>query len=157
MGVWLFYNQHALVFPMDLQHCHIQDLSSCNSFFTQPNKLLVSHVYIYSHDTFTMASQRILNLCILIVASHLSKHERKHHCLPKHHFNIPNFSKCNSTLSEFNPMCQYPWPHSHTMHPCINFSFMLGIVAMVCWNSTNLSHMGSLSIFIITTGLSLPL
>ena len=29
-------------FPMDLHYCHIQD-PSCNSFFTQPNKIVSSH------------------------------------------------------------------------------------------------------------------
>jgi hypothetical protein len=42
------YNQQALVFLMGLQYFHFQDPPSYNSIFTQPNKLLASHAYIFS-------------------------------------------------------------------------------------------------------------
>jgi hypothetical protein len=50
LAVWL---SRLLVFLMGLQYCHIQDpFPLCNSFFTQPNKMLASHasmhIYLYS-------------------------------------------------------------------------------------------------------------
>ena len=38
-------------------------------------------------------------------------------------------------------MCQYPWPHTHTMHPYIEFqiiTFHIRHFSLVGWNSTNL-------------------
>ena len=67
LAIWL---SRKLVFLMGLQYRHIQDpFPPCNSFFTQPNKLLVSHasmyIYLYSKP------------CILISSSHLYKHKMR--------------------------------------------------------------------------------
>jgi hypothetical protein len=47
---WHFYNQYALVFFMDLQHCHIKYLSSCNFLFNQPTNCYFSCT-LYFHYT----------------------------------------------------------------------------------------------------------
>jgi hypothetical protein len=40
-------------------------------------------------------------------------------------------------------MCQCPWSHSHKLHPFIDLRlllFILGTLAIMHWNSSNLPH-----------------
>jgi hypothetical protein len=106
LAVWL---SRRLVFLMGLQYLHIQDpFPPCNSFFTQPNKLLVSHasmyIYLYSKP------------CILTVHHIYINIKMESHSLPMPHFNIPNLSKRNSTFQRI--LTNVPIIHGHIHTQC---------------------------------------
>jgi hypothetical protein len=115
---------------MDLQHNHVQDLSSCNFHFNQPNKLLVLMHIIFSLHTCS-GSQTISELCILTIKFIYSK--RKYHSLHMHYFSIPSLSKCNQTSNEFN-QCANIHGHIHTQCTlALIFRLLLFILGTFPW------------------------
>jgi hypothetical protein len=115
MAVWIFYNQQALVFLMDLQHFHIQDPSFLRFQYSHNQTIVSSH----ADNTFIAHLQsltKISELCILTFKSllfiQIYKEKVKYYSLPMHHFNIQVF-QMQSTLNEFN-QCANVHGHIHT-------------------------------------------